>query len=192
MYFVAVFEKQMNMKKTVILFTTLLACVFLTSKTFAQEDLVRVFRWWIPQENSYITVADGEFQDGQLINWGWTGKTLLFFAYKSPGPGRVAIYGWENPVSRTYISVCDDEFTDDQMLKWGYKNKHLQYYALTRRGPNTVCIYRWHSAKRGAWLTVPEENSDETDGLIKKGYNHKTYQYYGIYRVVDAAIYDQL
>jgi hypothetical protein len=37
---------------------------------------------------------------------------------------------------------------------------------------------------------VPEEG--DTDGLIKKGYHNKFYQYYGIYRNVDAAIYDQL
>jgi len=180
------------MKRAVILFTTFLVSILLTTKTFAQEDMVRVFRWYVSQDNQYVTVADGEYQDGQLINWGWGGKTLLFFAYKSPGPGRVAVYGWTNPVTRTHISICEDEFTDDQMLKWGYTSKHLQYYALTRRGPNTVCVYRWYMAKRGAWMTEPEESADESEGLIKKGFKRKTYQYYGIYRNVDAAIYDQL
>ena len=180
------------MKRKLILITTVLASIFLTTKSFAQEDLVRVFRWYVAQDNQYVTVADGEYQDGQLINWGWSGKTLLFFAYRSPGPGRVAVYGWSNPVARTHITICEDEFTDDQMLKWGYTQKHLQFYALTRRGANTVCVYRWYMNKRGAWITIPEEGSENTDAYIKKGFHRKTYQYYGIYRNVDAAIYDQL
>ncbi len=190
MYFGAVLEILANMKRTIVLITTVLACILLTSKTYAQEDLVRVFRWFVPQDNQFVTVADGEYQDGQLINWGWSGKTLLFFAYRSPGPGRVAVYGWSNPVSRAHITICEDEFSDDQMLKWGYTSKHLQFYALTRRGPNTVCVYRWMLSKRNAWITIPEEG--DTDGYIKKGFHQKKYQYYGIYRNVDAAIYDQL
>jgi hypothetical protein len=76
------------------------------------------------------------------------------------------------------------------MLKKGYTQKHLQFYALTRRGPNAVTIYRWLKAKRGSWITVPEDQ--DTDILIKKGYRRKTYQYFGIQRSVDAPIYDQL
>ena len=178
------------MKRTIILVSALLVTLLSGNKTFAQEDLIRVFRWNIPQDNQYVTVADGEFQDGQLINWGWTEKTLLFFAYRNPGPGRVAVYGWENPVSRAHISICEDEFTDDQMLKWGYTHKHLQYYALTRRGPNTVCVYRWLLSKHHTWMTIPEDT--DTDVYIKKGFHKKTYQYYGIYRNTDAPIYDQL
>jgi hypothetical protein len=178
------------MKRTIILVTTVLAAFFLTTKTYAQEDLVRVFRWNIPADAQFVTVADGEYQDGQLINWGWKDKQLLFFAYRSPGPGRVAIYGWSNPVTRAHISICENEFSDDQMLKWGYTNKHLQYYALVQRGANTVCVYRWLLNKHNSWITVPEEG--DTDYLIKKGYHRKTYQYYGIYRNVDAPIYDQL
>ncbi|NDC40593.1 MAG: hypothetical protein EBZ77_03440 [Chitinophagia bacterium] len=149
-----------------------------------------MFRWYVAQDNQYVTVADGEYQDGQLINWGWSDKTLLFLAYRTPGPGRVAVYGWSNPLTRAHISICEDEFSDDQMLKWGYTQKHLQFYALTRRGPNTVCVYRWHQSKRNAWVTVPEEG--DTDEFYKKGFHKKTYQFYGIYRVTDAAIYDQL
>ena len=178
------------MKRIIVLVTTVFATLLLTTKTYAQEDLVRVFRWFVPQDGQYVTVADGEYQDGQLINWGWQNKTLLFYAYRTPGPGRVAVYGWSNPVTRAHITICEDEFSDDQMLKWGYTQKHLQFYALTRRGANTVCVYRWLLNKKGAWITVPEEGN--TDYLIKKGFQRKFYQYYGIYRNVDAPIYDQL
>jgi hypothetical protein len=190
MYFGCDFEKRTNMKKTILLVTTVLAAVLFGFKSFAQDDLVRVFRWYIPKDNAFVTVADGEYQDGQLINWGWTDKTFIFSAYRTPGPNRVAVYGWSNPVNRSYISVCEDEFTDDQMLKVGYTQKHLQYYGLTRRGPNTVCVYRWKIPKRSAWITIPEDT--DTDVFLKKGYRHKTYQYFGIYRSVDAPIYDQL
>jgi hypothetical protein len=179
-----------NMKRTIVLLTAIFATFLIANKTFAQEDLVRVFRWHIPQDDADVTVADGEYQDGQLINWGWGDKTLMFWAYRNPGPNRVAVYGWFNPVNRSYISVCEDEWTDDQMLKKGYTQKHLQFYALTRRGPNAIAIYRWLKAKRGAWITIPEDM--DTDVLIKKGYRRKTYQYFGIQRSVDAPIYDQL
>lgn len=178
------------MKRTIILVTTVLAAILLSSRTFAQEDLVRVFRWYIPADQQYVTVAEGEYQDGQLLNWGWSDKTLIFWAYRTPGPGRVAINGWTNPVTRAHISVCDDEYNDDQMLKNGYTQKHLQFYALTRRGANTVPVYRWLVPKRHSWVTMPDDI--DTDVYIKKGYRHKTYQYYGVYRNVDAPIYDQL
>jgi len=76
------------------------------------------------------------------------------------------------------------------MLKNGYTQKHLQFYALTRRGANTVCVYRWLLSKRHSWVTIPEDI--DTDVYLKKGYHHKTYQYYGVLRSVDAPIYDQL
>jgi len=178
------------MKRTIIVVTTVLAALLFGNKSFAQDDLVRVFRWYVPEDQQYCTVVDGEYQDGQLINWGWTDKTNIFWAYRTPGPGRVAVYGWSNPVSRAHISVAEDEFTDDQMLKNGYTQKHLQFYALTRRGPNTVCVYRWLLSKRHSWITIPEDT--DTDVYLKKGYRHKTYQYFGVSRSVDAPIYDQL
>ena len=190
MYFGCNFENKTNMKRTILLLTTVLATILLGNKSYAQEDLVRVFRWYVPEDNQYVNEAEGEFQDGQLINWGWTDKTLIFFAYRNPGPGRVAVYGWENPVTRAHISVAEDEFSDDDMLKTGYTHKHLQYYALVRRGANTVCIYRWLLPKHHAWVTIPEDT--DTDVYLKKGYRHKTYQYFGIQRNVDAPIYDQL
>jgi hypothetical protein len=178
------------MKRTIIVVTTVFAALLFGNKSFAQDDLVRVFRWFIPEDQQYCTVVDGEYQDGQLINWGWSDKTCIFWAYRTPGPGRVAVNGWNNPVSRAHISVAEDEFTDDQMLKNGYTGKHLQYYALTRRGANTVCVYRWLLSKRHSWITICDDI--DTDIYLKKGYHHKTYQYYGVYRNVDAAIYDQL
>ncbi len=186
----AILKIRLNMKRTIIVVFTVFAALLFGNRSFAQEDLVRVFRWYIPEDQQYCTVADGEYQDGQLINWGWTDKTLMFWAYRTPGPGRVAVNGWYNPVSRAHISVCEDEFSDDAMLKNGYTQKHLQFYALTRRGSNTLCIYRWLLSKRHAWITIPEDT--DTDVYIKKGYHHKTYQYYGISRNVDAPIYDQL
>ncbi len=192
MYFGFDLKTETKMKRTIVLVTTLFAATFLSFKTFAQEDLVRVFSWYIPQNDDYSLVVDGEYQDGQLINWGWQDKTLSFWAYRNPGPNRVAVYGWYNPVARVHISVAEDEFSDDQMLKAGYTQKHLQFYALTRRGPNTMTIYRWRRVKRGAWRTIPEDYSFDSDIFLKKGYRRKTFQYFGVMRNVDAPVYDQL
>jgi hypothetical protein len=190
-YFVANFANNIEfMKRKIVLLTTVLTFALCISKSFAQEDLVRVYRWFIPEDNVYCDVAEGEYQDGQLLNWGWNDKTLLFWAYRNPGPGRLAVYGWYNPVTRAHISVAEDEYTDDQMLKNGYTQKHLQFYALTRRGPNAICVYRWNLARRHCWVTIPEEG--DTDAYLKKGYEHKTYQYFAIPRAPDAPIYDQL
>jgi hypothetical protein len=179
------------MKKTFVLITTVLASVLFVNKGFAQsEELVRVYRWYNPEDKNYVTVSEGEFQEGQMLNWGWKDKTLLFFAYRTPGPDRIAVHSWFNPVTKDYISIAEDEFTDDQMIKMGYRDKKAQYYALTRRGPNTVTVYRWKISKNADWLTIPEEGN--TDAYTKKGYKHKTFQYFGIPRSVDAAIYNQL
>jgi hypothetical protein len=69
------------MKKTFILVTTVLASVF-ANTGFAQDDeLVRVYRWYNPKDQNYVTVADGEYQEGQMLNWNWKDKTQMFVAY---------------------------------------------------------------------------------------------------------------
>lgn len=179
------------MKKAFILVTTVLVSVFSASNSFAQEDeLVRVYRWFNSADQNYVTVADGEFQEGQLLNWNWKDKTMMFTAYRNPAPDRVAVYRWYNPHTKDYASIAEDEFTDDNMIKMGYTDKSLQFYALTRRGPNTVEVYRWYVPKNRDWATVPEEG--DTDSYYKKGYRRKTFQYYGIKRSTDATIYNQL
>ena len=178
------------MKKTFFLLTTVLATALYTNKGFSQssDELVSVYRWYNTADRNFVTVADGEYQEGQMLNWGWEKKTQLFNAYRNPAPDRVAVYSWFNPVTKDQVSVAEDEYTDDQMLKMGYTGKKLQFYALTRRGPNTVAVYRWH--KGDDWVTIPEEG--DTDAYVKKGYKHKTYQFYGIPRAVDAVVYNQL
>lgn len=179
------------MKKTFVLITTVLATVLFGTKSFAQnldEELVTVYRWYNPEAKNYVTLADGQYQEGQLLNWGWKNKTPLFFAYRNPGDGRVAVNGWYNPVTNDYISIAEDEFNDDQMIKMGYIDKKTQFYAPTRRGSNTVAVYRWKISKD--WVTVPEEG--DTDTYLKKGYRHKTFQFFGIVRNVDAVVYGQL
>jgi hypothetical protein len=192
MYFGKQFRKKRSiMKKTFILVTAVLASVLFANKGFAQDDeLVGVFRWYNPVDQNYITVADGQFQEGQMLNWNWKNKTFMFNAYRNPAPGRLAVYSWYNPDTKDYASIAEDEFNDDQMIKMGYTNKTLQYYALTRRGPNTVPVYRWSIRKNHDWVTIPEEGN--TDAYYKKGYSRKTFQYFGIPRSVDAAIYNQL
>lgn len=184
-----ILKKAHNMKRTFVLITTVLATFILSNKAMAQSDeLINVYRWLDKVNNNYVTVSEDEYQDGQLINWGWKNKTLIFVAYRNPGPNRVAVYSWFNPVTKDYISVAEDEYTDDQMIKSGYASKKIQFYAPTRRGPNTLAIYRW---RRGTdWVTIPEEG--DTDAYIKKGYRRKSFQFFGIARSVDAAIYEQL
>src|SRR6185437_458849 len=172
------------MKKSFILITTVLASILYTNKSVAQDDeLIKVYRWYNQVDDEYVTVADGEYQDGQMLNWKWKDKTGIFTAYRNAGPGRVAVYGWFNPQTKDHASIAEDEYTDDQMLKMGYTQKHLQFYALTRRGPNTVTVYRWYVPKHHDWVTVPEEG--DTDAYFKKGYRHKSFQYYGIARSSD-------
>lgn len=180
------------MKKTFILVTTVLASFFATNTKAqdAEKEIVKVYRWYSPIDASYRTVADGEIQDGQMLNWHYKDKTLLFFAYRTPSEGRVAVNSWYNPTTKDYASIAQDEYTDDQMIKMGYSDKMLQYYAPTRRAANQVAIYRWYSPKRKDWVTIPEEGN--TDAYYKKGYRHKTFQYFGISRGSDVMIYSQL
>ncbi|MCB9064505.1 MAG: hypothetical protein H6551_05100 [Chitinophagales bacterium] len=179
------------MKRTFILVTTVLVSVLLAKSGFAQDDeLVRVYRWYNTVDQNYVTVAEGEFQEGQLLNWKWNDKTQVFVAYRNPGPDRVAVSRWYNPQSKDYVSVAEDEYTDNDMIKMGYTDKTHQFYALTQRGPNTVAVYRWYVPKNRDWATVSEEG--DTDTYYKRGWRRKTFQYYGIKRSVDAPIYNQL
>ncbi len=178
------------MKKSLVLATALLAAFCGGSTALAQEssELVTVNRWYNRIDNNFVTVADNEFQEGQIMSWGWKDKTPMFTAYTSPGEDRVAVYSWMNPVTKDQASIAEDEYTDDQMRKMGYTGKKLQFYAPVRRGPNTVAVYRWSKGKD--WITVAEEG--DTDAYLKKSYRHKTFQYYGISRAVDAPVYNQL
>ena len=179
------------MKRTFVLISAVLATILFANKAFAQnEELVRVYRWYNPYDKNYITLAEGEYQEGQILNWGWKDKALLFFAYRTPGPNRIAVNNWFNPTTKDYISVAEDEFTDDQLIKMGYRDKRTQFYALTLRGRNTIAVYRWKIERNQDWLNLPEEGN--TDLFFKKGYRHKTFQFYGIPRDIDAPIYNQL
>ena len=179
------------MKKTIVLAAAAFASLLAGTPATAQDasgELTTVYRWLNKEDNDYVTVGEHEFQEGQLLAWNWSNKTPLFVAYRNPGEGRVAVNHWWNPVTKDHISVAEDEYTDDQMMKMGYTEKRPQFYALTRRGPNTVAVYRW--AKGDDWVQVPEEGN--TDAYVKKGYKRKTFQFFGIVREVDAAVYDQL
>lgn len=180
------------MKKTFVLISTVLA-IMSGAQSFAQnsnDELINVYRWWNSEDRTFQTVAEGEYQEGQMLNWKWKDKTMLFVAYRSPAPDRVAVYSWRNPVTKDQASIAEDEFNDDQMIKMGYTGKKLQFYALTRRGANTVAIYRWRIDKSDDWVNVPEY--DNTDVYIRKGYKHKTFQFFGIQRSTDVQIYNQL
>jgi hypothetical protein len=182
------------MKKTLLLISALMVGAAGINNAAAQdrgnEELVSVWRWYNTADRTFQTVAEGEYQDGQMINWGWKDKTMLFVAYRNPGENRVAVYSWTNPVTKDQVSMTEDEFTDDQMIKMGYTGKKIQYYGATRRGPNTIAVYRWVGGKNIDWVTIPEEG--DTDAYYKKGYRHKTFQYFGIPRSMDVKIYNQL
>ena len=179
-----------TMKKTLLALSILLLSVGGAKAQNISDELVNVYRWWNTVDRQFVTVAEGEFQEGQMINWGWKDKSLMFVAYRNPGPDRVAVYSWQNQVTKDQASMAEDEFNDDQMIKMGYTNKKLQFYAGTRRGPNTVAIYRWRINKSYDWVNVPEY--DNTDVYNKKGYKRKTFQFFGIVRSTDVKIYDQM
>src|SRR5690606_15184165 len=169
------------MKQTLVvlsLFAAALTAGFTANAQSNDEEMVAVYRWFNTVDRNYVTIAEGEYQEGQILNWKYNDKTLLFFGYRNPKEGRVAVYSWFNPRTKDVISIAEDEFNDDQMIKMGYTNKHLQFYADSRRGPNTLAVYRWYISKYDDWVTVPEEGN--TDAYIKKGYKMKTFQYFAV------------
>lgn len=176
-------------KKIMLISAIAFGSLFVAKQVVAQDmdETIPVYRWFSDVDKNYVTLADNEYQEGQLLNWKYKDKTLVFYAYRNPGAGRVAVYSWYNLTSKDFISIADDEFTDDQMLKQGYTDKKLQYFAPLRRADNRVAVYRWYIPKTKDWITVPEEG--DTEKLSKKGYKFKTFQYYGIKRAIDEALY---
>lgn len=184
-----IYISKIIMKRSIVLLSAL-AGMFIGSSVFAQRnpELIAVYRWYNPTDKTYITLAENEFQEGQLLNWNYKDKTLLFYAFRDPGVNRVAVYSWFNPVTKDQISVAEDEYTDDQMLKMGYEGKKLQFYVSSVRMPNRVEVYRWYIPKTKDWVTMPEEGN--TDTYFKKGYKRKTFQYYGVRRTDDETLYN--
>ena len=169
------------MRKAFYSILALLALVSVGSKAFAQDqDIIRVYRWLNTVDNNYITLADGEIQEGQLLQWKYKEKTFLFYAFKTPGPDRVAVDRWTNPGTKDQCSIAEDEFTDNDMQQKGYTLKSLQYFAPIRRADNHVAVYNWYRTKTKDWVTVPEFG--DTDKYYEKGYRKKSFQYYGIMR----------
>ncbi len=171
------------MKKTLFTIIAIAALISFQQIANAQEvnnDLVRVFRWINTVDNNYVTLADGEIQEGQLLQWKYKEKTFLFYAYKTPGPDRVAVYRWTNPVTKDQASIAEDEFSDSDMQQKGYTLKSLQYYAPIRRAQNHIPVYNWYKSKSKDWVTIPEFG--DTDKYWDKGYKQKKFQYYGVMR----------
>jgi hypothetical protein len=180
------------MNKKLFMMSALVAAGMLlgnTVKAQDSDDMVAVYRWYSPVDRNYVTIADGEYQEGQLLHWKYKDKTLVFYAYRQPGADRVAVYRWFNPTTKDIASIAEDEYTVDQMMKMGYKREHVQYYAPARRAENRVAIYRWFVPKTHDWVTIPEEG--DTDAYYKKGYRKKTFQYFGIKRSIDESAYMQ-
>ena len=99
------------MRKSIFCFVALLALLTGSKATFAQDgndEMVRVYRWLSTVDNNYVTLAEGEIQEGQLLQYKYKEKTFLFYAYKTPGPDRVAVYRWTNPITKDQTSVAED------------------------------------------------------------------------------------
>ncbi len=171
------------MRKSIFGLVALCTLFLLPGVVSAQQgsdDMVAVYRWLNVQDNNYVTLANGEIQEGQLLQWKYKDKTFLFYAYKTPGPDRVAVYRWENPLTKDFASIAEDEMTDSDMQQKGYTGKKLQFYAPIRREGNHVPVYRWYRTKTKDWVTIPEVG--DTDKYTDRGYKMKTFQYYGIIR----------
>jgi hypothetical protein len=164
----------------VVAFFSLLISGNVVMAQYANEDLVAVYRWLNQQDNNYVTLANGEIQEGQLLQWKYKDKTFLFYAYRTPGQDRVAVYRWENPLTKDFVSIAEDEMSDSDMQLKGYTGKRLQFYAPIRRDQNHVAVYRWYKAKSKDWVTIPEVG--DTDKYIDRGYKMKSFQFYGIIR----------
>lgn len=184
-----VFYIRYFMKRRIVLLSAI-AGMFIGSSAFAERnpEMIAVYRWYNPTDKTFVTLADNQYQEGQLLNWKFKDKTLLFFAFTSPGADRAAVYSWTNPVTKDQISVAEDEFSDDEMIKMGYGDKTLQFYVSKVRMDNRVEVYRWYIPKTKDWVNIPEEGN--TDTYYKKGYKHKTFQWYGVRRTNDEALYN--
>ncbi len=170
------------MKKGIFSLVILACFVLMHSNVMAQfdNDMVRVYRWYSSVDKNYVTLAEGEIQEGQLLQWKYKDKTMLFYGYKTPGPDRVAVYRWTNPVTKDQVSVAEDFMRDAEMMQQGYTLKSLQFYAPIRRNDNHIAVYNWYKVKAKDWVTVPEFG--DTDKYIKKGWRQKTFQFYGVLR----------
>lgn len=146
------------------------------SSSYTKNDLVGVSRYYDSVSKKYSTVIGDIFDNKLLLNTGLGRMTFLFYAFRSPGAGRIAVNSWYNKAKNEQISVAADEFTDEQMISKGFGKKTLQYYASTRKLPNSVSVYRYFDASTHSWV-VAGDNTLLAGTSVK---TKKQYQYYGL------------
>jgi len=165
------------MKKTGLIIAAI-ACLLAGSaaNSYAQNadpDVIKVYRWYNPDDDQYSIAAEDEYNDEELKRRGWEEKEVLFYAYRTRKPNTVPVYSWYHPKYRNRISVREDEFSEMQMRKRGYTNRHLQFYALTRPYDNTVRVFRCQHEGSSKWVTIT--NDEYLDRL-----QDKVFQYYAV------------
>jgi hypothetical protein len=80
-------------------------------------DMVAVYRWWHPVDLDWKDVRDGE---AAAETQGYGKKTFQFYAYRSPGEGRVAVVRWKHAGDHDWVTLRDNEIPDSTMRAWGY------------------------------------------------------------------------
>jgi hypothetical protein len=170
------------MKKIFVTLVFMAVCA-MNNAVFAQEvndELIKVYKWYNARDKEYVLLADGEIQEGQLLQWLYKDKQFVFYAYKNPGADRVAVYRWTNPTTKDQVSIAEDEAKDSDMMQRGYRDKSLQFYAPIRRAENHIPVYRWFKKSSKDWVAFTE--TAESDKLFKQGFAFKTFQFYGVMR----------
>lgn len=100
------------------------------------DNVAVVNRWVMPSCKDFILIAEHEISDAKMIEWGYTNKQFLFYAYRTrPSTGNfVAVNRWVNALPagnacRDFtLSVAEHELTDSQLSSWGYTSKMVQFY----------------------------------------------------------------
>src|SRR5690606_30303248 len=101
------------------------------------EGRVAVNSWFNPITKDYISIAEDEFNDDQMMKMGYSSKHLQYYASKNRGPNTIPVYRWHIGKTNDWVTVAEEGNTD-AYLKKGYRMKTFQYYGIPRNTDVTI------------------------------------------------------
>jgi Uma2 family endonuclease len=64
------------------------------SQPILPNNTAPVYRWWNETDRDWITLAEGEIGDEQLLDWGYAKKTLQFYLPFEKNPNQILDFGF--------------------------------------------------------------------------------------------------
>jgi len=94
-------------------------------------DRVAVYRWTNPTTKDQVSIAEDEAKDSDMMQKGYTLKSLQFYAPIRRAENHIPVYRWYKKTLKDWVTFTENAETD-KYFKLGYGFKTFQYYGVMR------------------------------------------------------------